>query len=234
MAYFREIPYTTLSQLNLDWLIKGLQNLETDINNFVALNAIKYANPFNWDITSQYAMNTLVFNPADYTAYLSVKPVPSGVQIDNTDYWTSVFTLEDVLTAYRDTLTPVFEKAGSPATATIEKGQLFWIESSIYYATVKINPGDTVAIGTNCAATNISAELLKLAGLITEEQTARENADTALRDVITAEPTARETADTALRDLIPAEPTARANADSGKCRFFFTDQYRRSMEACFV
>ena len=177
MAYFREIPYTTLSQLNLDWLIQGLQNLETEIGNFVALNTIKYANPFDWNITTQYAMNTLVFNTADYTAYLSVKPVPSGVQIDNTDYWTPVFTLEDVLTAYRDAITPVFEKAGKPATTTIEQGQLFWIESGIYYATAKINQGDTVAIGTNCTTTNISAELLKLAGLVTAERTERNNAD---------------------------------------------------------
>ena len=207
MAYFREIPYTTLSQLNLDWLIKGLQELETDINNFVALNTIKYANPFDWNITTQYAMNTLVFNTADYTAYLSVKPVPSGVKIDNTEYWTPVFTLKDVLTAYRDAITPVFEQAGSPATTTIEKGQLFWIESGVYSATAKINQGDTVAIGTNCAATNISAELLKLTGLITTEQTARENADTAER-------TARENADTALQNAITAEQTARENADA--------------------
>ena len=214
MAYFRELPYTMLQQLNLDWLIKGLQELETDINNFVALNTIKYANPFNWDITTQYAMNTLVFNPADYTAYLSVKPVPSGVQIDNTDYWTPVFTLEDVLTAYRDAITPVFEKAGSPATTMIEQGQLFWIDSGIYYATAKINQGDTVAIGTNCAATNISAELLKLAGLITAEQSAREDADSALQNAITAEQVAREDADSTLQNAITAEQVARENADN--------------------
>lgn len=209
MAYFREIPYTTLSQLNLDWLIKGLQTLETEIGNFVALNTIKYANPFDWDITTQYAMNTLVFNPADYTAYLSVKPVPSGVQIDNTDYWTPVFTMEDVLTAYRDAITPVFEKAGSPATTTIEKGQLFWIESSVYSATAKINQGDTVAIGTNCAATNISAELLKLISAdnelsksITDETAARTQADEQLQGNITAEQTAREQADAQLQDNI--------------------------------
>lgn len=215
MAYFREIPYTTLSQLNLDWLIKGLQELETEIGNFVALNTIKYANPFDWDITTQYAMNALVFNPADYTAYLSVKPVPSGVQIDNTDYWTPVFTLRDVLTAYRDAITPVFEKAGSPATTTIEKGQLFWIESGIYYATAKINQGDTVAIGTNCAATNISAELLKLISAdgalsesIADETAERTRADEQLQAKITAEQTARELADQQLRDTINNIPDA--------------------------
>ena len=213
MAYFRDLPYTTLSQLNLDWLIKGLQNLETKINNFVALNTIKYANPFDWDITTQYAMNTLVFNPADYTAYLSVKPVPSGVQIDNTDYWTPVFTLADVLTAYRDAITPVFEQAGAPATTAIDKGQLFWIGSGIYYATAKINPGDTVAVGTNCASTNISAELLKYVTAITAEQTAREQADQQLQVAITAEQTAREQADQQLQDAITAEQTAREQAD---------------------
>ena len=208
MAYFREIPYTTLSQLNLDWLIKGLSKLETDINNFVSLNTIKYANPFDWDITTQYATNTLVFNPADYTAYLSVKPVPSGVEIDNTDYWTPVFTLADVLTAYRNAITPVFEEAGAPATTAIDKGKLFWIGSGIYYATAKINPGDTVAIGTNCAATNISAELLKYVTAITAEQTAREQADAQLQANITAEQTAREQADQQLQDAINNIPDA--------------------------
>lgn len=222
MAYFREIPYTTLSQLNLDWLIKGLQTLETEIGNFVALNTIKYANPFDWDITAQYAMNTLVFNPADYTAYLSVKPVPSGVQIDNTDYWTPVFTLKDVLTAYRDAITPVFEQAGSPATTTIEKGQLFWIESGIYYATAKINQGDTVAIGTNCAATNISEELLKLisadeslSASIESETGARVQADNALSESIASETEAREQADNALSASIASETNARVLADTG-------------------
>ena len=221
MAYFREIPYTTLSQLNLDWLIAGLQNLETDINNFVALNTIKYANPFDWDITAQYAMNTLVFNPADYTAYLSVKPVPSGVQIDNTDYWTPVFTLEDVLTAYRDAITPLFEKAGSPATTTIEKGQLFWIESGVYYATAKINQGGTVAIGTNCAATNISAEILKLISSgtalsesIASEAKAREQADNTLSESIASEAEAREQADNTLSESIASEAEVREQADT--------------------
>lgn len=98
-------PYTNFHDLNLDWIIKALTDIDRRLANFVSLNTIKYADPIKWDITSQYAQNTLVLDPQDGTAYLSVQPVPQGVQITNADYWTPVFTLQNFIDPLKNAIT---------------------------------------------------------------------------------------------------------------------------------
>ena len=71
-------PYTNFHDMNLDWIIEALNEFNRKLANFVSLNTIKYADPIKWDIISQYAQNTLVLDPQDGTAYLSVQPVPQG------------------------------------------------------------------------------------------------------------------------------------------------------------
>ena len=56
-------PWTNQHELNLDWIIESIKDQETRLTNFVSLNSIKYADPFQWNITSQYAQNTLVIDP---------------------------------------------------------------------------------------------------------------------------------------------------------------------------
>lgn len=91
-------PYKNIEDYNLDYLQKKVDELKTILENFIALNAIKYANPIQWNIIKQYGANTVVIDANDGTAYLSVQPVPTGVAITNTDYWTPIFTL-DLLSA---------------------------------------------------------------------------------------------------------------------------------------
>ena len=47
-------PYTNFHDLNLDWIIEVLNEFNTKLTNFVSLATIKYADPIQWDITSQY------------------------------------------------------------------------------------------------------------------------------------------------------------------------------------
>ena len=98
MGLFDQFPYTNFHELNLDWLIKLIKELENTVNNFVALNTIKYADPIQWNITTQYEANTVVVDPQTGTAYISSKAVPSGVALTNTDYWSVIFTL-DIISA---------------------------------------------------------------------------------------------------------------------------------------
>ena len=92
--FFNEYPYTDFHELNLSWLLKKMIELNETVKNFVSLNTIKYADPIQWNIASQYEKNTVVVDPQTGTAYLSVAPVPSGVALSNPDYWTVIFDLD--------------------------------------------------------------------------------------------------------------------------------------------
>lgn len=143
-------PYSNFHDLNLDWVISVIRELETKITQFVALNTVKYANPLQWDITKQYETNTVVINPQDGTAYLSVQPVPSGVQITNTDYWTPIFTLQYFTTALKKAITLPQETIGAGASSDIPAKTVFWAGDQLVYAPEEIPVGTIIIPGTNC------------------------------------------------------------------------------------
>lgn len=149
-------PFTNLHELNLDWLVQTVKQLETELTQFVALNTIKYADPFQWDITRQYAKNTLVIDPQDGTAYLSIQPVPQGVQITNTDYWTPVFTLQNFTESLKKAISNFpQQEIGQGATQEIPQGTVFWAGDILCYASQTIPIGTLVIPGTNCQVTTV-------------------------------------------------------------------------------
>lgn len=85
MPIFEQFPYTNLHELNLDWVLDQIRKLQEDLKEIEALQSITYADPLQWDITSQYTKNTIVVN--GYNAYLSKQAVPQNISINNTDYW---------------------------------------------------------------------------------------------------------------------------------------------------
>lgn len=143
-------PWTNLHELNLDWIIQSITDQETRLTNFVSLNSIKYANPFQWNITTQYAQNTLVIEPETGTAYLSVQPVPQGVQITNTEYWTPVFTLQKFTDALKRAVAIPQETIGAGASADIPAKTVFWAGDQLVYAPNNIPVGTIIIPGTNC------------------------------------------------------------------------------------
>ena len=48
MGLFENFPYANFHELNLDWILHELKELETEITNFVAINSVKYANPMGY------------------------------------------------------------------------------------------------------------------------------------------------------------------------------------------
>lgn len=76
-------PYTDFNEFNLDWVVRSMRDLKQDWSNFKNLNSIKYAGA--WDITEQYEAYTLVED--DNKVYMSIKPVPAGISLTNTEYW---------------------------------------------------------------------------------------------------------------------------------------------------
>lgn len=156
-------PYTNYHDLNLDWIIDTLNDFNARLTNFVSLNAIKYADPMQWNITSQYAQNTLVIDPKDGTAYLSVQPVPRGVQITNTDYWAPVFTLQNFTDALKKAITTVPQQEnGQQATMEIPANSVFFVGDVLCTNKDVIPMTSIIVIGANCRQVSVIELLVSL------------------------------------------------------------------------
>lgn len=147
---FNQYPYLNLNDLNLDYLLNEIKSMYNDVTNFVSINAIKYADPIQWNITSQYEKNTVVIDPLTGTAYISVAAVPSGVALTRTEYWTVVFDLGSFVTRAAQNFTSHWE-SDTTLTATFPtpaNGWLVWGDV-LYKALVNITAGDSYVVGGN-------------------------------------------------------------------------------------
>ena len=210
-------PYTNFHDLNLDWIMEVLNEFNTKLTNFVSLATIKYADPIQWDITSQYEANTVVVD-SHGNAYLSVQPVPSGVSLDRTEFWTKIGNFDELWANVKKAITPNDEGHSPTATAARAVNDLVWVNGKLVRVTKAMMAGDAYVPGSNCVSGSTNEVLHYLLTAFNEglsaEQTARENADTQLQTAIGAEQTARENADTQLQTAIDAETTAREDADT--------------------
>lgn len=148
-GFLSRYNFTDFHELNLDWIILKIIELNETVENFVSLNTIKYADPIQWNITTQYEANTVVIDPATGTAYLSTKPVPAGVAISNPDYWTVIFDLKSIIDDYNDNLT--FHNDGDSTTATFASATGDWIilNDELYKVIADIAIGTAYTVGTN-------------------------------------------------------------------------------------
>jgi hypothetical protein len=210
-------PYTDFHDLNLDWIIEVLNEFNTKLTDFVSLATIKYANPIQWNITSQYETNTVVVD-SNGNAYLSVRPVPSGVSLGRTEFWTKIGNFDELWADVKKAITPNDEGHSPTATAARAVNDLVWVNGTLVRVTRAMNAGDAYVPDSNCVSSSTNEVLHYLLTAFNEglsaEQTAREDADTQLQTAIEAEQTAREDADTQLQSAIEAEQTARENADT--------------------
>lgn len=150
MGLFDQFPYTNFHELNLMWILEALKEIKTTTEQFVAINSLKYADPIQWNITSQYEKNTIVIDPQTGIAYISVQPVPTGVALTNTDYWTVVFNLREFVVRAAKNFTTRFEE-DTTLTATFNTaagGWLVWGDT-LYRALVNITAGDSYVVGGN-------------------------------------------------------------------------------------
>ena len=210
-------PYTNFHNLNLDWIMDELNEFNTKLTNFVSLATIKYANPIQWDITSQYEANTVVVDNKG-NAYLSVQPVPSGVSLDRAEFWTKIGNFDELWADVKKAITPNDEGHSPTATAARAVNDLVWVNGELVRVTRAMIAGDAYVPGSNCVSSSTNEVLHFLLTAFNEglsaEKTARENADTQLQTAIDAETTARKDADTQLQTAIDAETTARKDADN--------------------
>ena len=150
-----DFPHTAMYTTDLREILARLMEITKTLNNFINLNTIKYANPIQWNITTQYEANTVVIDANDGTAYLSVQPVPTGVAITNTDYWTPIFTL-NLLSANQNI---TLRDDGSNVLATFASSIGDWLiwNNTLYKVTQAIAVNEAYVVGYNL--TRYSVEL---------------------------------------------------------------------------
>ncbi len=209
-------PYTNFHDLNLDWIIEVLNEYNTKLTDFVSLATIKYADPIQWDITNQYEANTVVVD-SNGNAYLSVRPVPSGVSLDRTEFWTKIGNFDELWANVKRAITPIDEGHSPTATADREANDLVWVDGSLVRVTKAMTAGDAYVPGSNCVSSSTNEVLHYLITAFKEgmsaEQTAREEADRDLQTAIDTEKQTREDADRDLQTAIDTEKQTREDAD---------------------
>lgn len=186
MAYFDEWPHVNLYRENDDWALNLVRDTAEHLKDFIKINTIKYADPVEWNITSQYEANTVVIDAVTGDAYLSTSPVPSGVALSTTDYWTPIFNYSRAISILRQQIAAADEGIYHTASAPRKAGDLVWVAGLLYEVTVPMIAGDSYVEGSNCSKVTIEEIIKKnhdaIIEAITTESNAREAADNALSD----------------------------------------------------
>lgn len=177
MGLFDQFPYTNFHELNLTWILEALKEIQTTTEQFVAINSLKYADPIQWNITSQYEKNTIVIDPQTGTAYISVQPVPTGVILTNTDYWSVVFDLERFVTQAAQNFTSRYESTTTlNATFPTPLGEWLIWNDTLYVALTNIVAGDQYVVDSNIRHFTMEDLIGHLSSLTTNDKTSIVNA----------------------------------------------------------
>lgn len=86
MSFFNKYPYSDIHELNLDWILAKMKELNIAFEEFKVVNNITFSG--QWDITKQYPAWTIVSD--NNIGYVSIQPVPVGITLSNGDYWVEV------------------------------------------------------------------------------------------------------------------------------------------------
>ena len=153
MGLFERFPYTNFHELNMEWLLKKMKELAKTVDQFIATESLKFADPIIWDITTQYQKSTIVLDPTG-NAYLSVQPVPAGIQLNNEDYWLEIFNFTDYTRTANKNLTVNVETNTTRATAAYNVDDWLIWEDVLYRVTAAIAIDDTLIVAP-AAGSNI-------------------------------------------------------------------------------
>lgn len=164
MAYF-EFPHTRNYEGDLGYIIKKLMELTDKYNTFFEYNSITFADPIQWDITRQYAAYTIVFDYDSGYAMISKQPVPAGILLSNSDYWSLVGPLivdADARLSIQKILSFIANiyETGTTATAVRNPGDYIIANGDLYVATSLINIGETYTNGYNVNKTTVENMIL--------------------------------------------------------------------------
>ena len=118
---FNEYPYTNYHDLNLDWIIKQIKTLTGVVDDFVAYNKVTFMG--TWTGTAYPAWT--VVDDGNGNGFLSLKAVPAGVSLSDTEYWTQVASYATIYSAFNSRITAL------EASVTSLSGRMTTAEGNI-------------------------------------------------------------------------------------------------------
>lgn len=142
-------PSTDFHELNLDWCISAVLQLQKAFEDFSAGNKLTFADPLQHDLTKTYAKNTIVVDPVSGTAYLSLQEVAKGVQLDNTEYWLPVFDFAGYVTRANQNFTDNYFSGTDRTPHALLVDDWVVLDDVLYKVTVAMDADDLFIIGTN-------------------------------------------------------------------------------------
>lgn len=133
-------PYTNFHNINLDWIIKTVLQMDSKLDSAVA-GKIAIADPLQWDITRQYEAYTVVMD--NDNAYLSMQPVPYGVAITNEEYWQRIFDLSEIFDNLKQAISFSDDGESTTSSANRSVNDLVWLNDTLHKVIAPITLGDT-------------------------------------------------------------------------------------------
>ena len=141
-------PYTDFHEMNLDWCISAVLQLQKAFEDFSAGNKLTFADPLQHYLTKTYAKNTIVI-AENGNAYLSLQPVPKGVDLTNTDYWLMVFDFTDYSERANKNFTDNYFENIDRSPVSLSVGDWLVLNDVLYKVISAIVPDDLFEAGVN-------------------------------------------------------------------------------------
>ena len=235
---FLNYPYTDLYNLNLDWIIKAIKEVQDVIGELGSV--VNSVNGQTGDVTIDKAFITNLLG--NYLESFNGRSGEVDLQASDVNNLSIeilyVSDAGDVISDYTQDDLDAFWAAGKRIMILVNNlgvpDQMYvltlvgdvvtpqpYTPTSAQSGVSSINgiSGAVTLTGADMDvsgedSTTVAAKLATVGSDIAAETTARQGADTALTGAINAESTARQAADTALAGDITAEATARAAADT--------------------
>ena len=165
-----EYPYTNIHEINLDWVIKNVQEIRAMVDKYIInYEQITFADPISWEYAVAYPLHTIVLDQS-YNAYLSKQDVPSYTQLGDSDYWLKIGDFFKYSEKARSNIA-YNEGANATASKSYAVGDLLINNDILYRALIQMPAGSTFVIGTNIEEVTVETLLNDLKGDYTEKIT---------------------------------------------------------------